>query len=621
MKNVSNAYRQSMRQPFRSQSEVKIQINGSSGIKIFNTSDIKTLNINNEVDPLSRKLPTEFITFSIIDVEGKYNPYSPNTEWEDADKNAEFTVQFGYHVNGSIEWLASDKYVLSGRPTFDNGIATFTGNKKLYTLTGRFYKGTFPQGTVSYSLLAQTVLNDAGLSSSEYYLDPILQSYSTSAAIPVDSHRNCLQLIAHACRCALYTDSNGIITIKEINFIVPNPWDFTITRRDVVRSQENLTKIDPLYKAESYEYSYETEESTRELAKQTNIDATNEYHIEFDMAKNVSVYLDGSVMQSSQVAIYASAADLIISGSGKHSVTVQGKAVSINKIINSAFYTDDTTGGVDVQDNPLITDYSNSLILRENTASWLQRRTKSNFTYRGNPELQVLDCIKYENPFGETSDVIVLKHSLLFDGTLKGELIVKDITKEPFLNPPSISFTSSTSTLKYPSGTEIEWEAVPDASGYRVYVDGNYVFRNNESQCIYSLASYTDVPGTYDVYVIAYNDDITSQPSNTVAFKVSLDAPELILLSGLGCKIEFSAGKNPYGVTKYIFYDVSGIDAVEIPSMYCLIVYNDETEFYTATIMDAGLHTGENYISAKATSDDPNYPESPFSLPPIIYTK
>lgn len=42
----------------------------------------------------------------------------------------------------------------------------------------------------------------------------------TTAALPIDTHMNCLQLIAHAARCRLFTDDDNIIHIKPFGVTV-----------------------------------------------------------------------------------------------------------------------------------------------------------------------------------------------------------------------------------------------------------------------------------------------------------------------------------------------------------------------------------------------------------------
>lgn len=40
-----------------------------------------------------------------------------------------------------------------------------------------------------------------------------LKDVKTKAPMPVLSHRECLQIIANAGRCVLYTDANGVIVM------------------------------------------------------------------------------------------------------------------------------------------------------------------------------------------------------------------------------------------------------------------------------------------------------------------------------------------------------------------------------------------------------------------------
>lgn len=53
-----------------------------------------------------------------------------------------------------------------------------------------------------------------------WVIDPTLKQMFTTAALPIDSHMNCLQLIAHACRCRLFTDDDNIIHIKPFGVTV-----------------------------------------------------------------------------------------------------------------------------------------------------------------------------------------------------------------------------------------------------------------------------------------------------------------------------------------------------------------------------------------------------------------
>lgn len=429
MKNVSAAYTESMSRAFRAQSEIRITIKRSTQDIIFGTEILTNVTQTTDIDPISRRLPTEELSFSIMDLEGLYDINSPSAEWKDIDANATVTLEYGYHVNGVIEWLDKDVYILSGKPSYNKGIATFNAQKRLATLTGIYYKGNFPSGNISYSSLAIQVLSDAGLSTNEYVLDDYLTNYTAYAPMPIDTYRNCLQMIAHACGCALYTDSNGRITIKNVNFITLNSNGFHLNRRDVVRDSESITKLEPLYKTEAYRYGYsDFETNPQEIYKATlEINDTVDYHIEFPAAKNVFINVNGTEISAN---IYAESADFVLSGNGETAITATGYPVKKSANIYTKLVSSDSTAETETLQNPLVTDYSVCAILAENTALYLQYRTTNSLSYRGNPEIQALDCIDYSTKFGDVIKALVLKSTIVFNGTLRGELILKNISKK-----------------------------------------------------------------------------------------------------------------------------------------------------------------------------------------------
>ena len=60
--------------------------------------------------------------------------------------------------------------------------------------------------------LAIDVLHDAGVTS--YSIPTYLQNIITYAPLPIATHRECLQLIANAGRCVLYTGVDGEIVMR-----------------------------------------------------------------------------------------------------------------------------------------------------------------------------------------------------------------------------------------------------------------------------------------------------------------------------------------------------------------------------------------------------------------------
>ena len=190
----------------------------------FVNKDIVSTQQKHDVDPLSRRLPTETMQFTILDYEHKYDPDNPAGIYAYVDKNSPIEIQFGYELpDGSVEWLKPDNYVLNAKPSAQNNQAAFNGTGLIGSLTGTFYKSKL--GSKSLYDMAQEVLLDAGLTLTEqganpWEIDEALKDMFTTAALPIDTHMNCLQLIAHAACCRLYTDDDNIIHIRPFGVTV-----------------------------------------------------------------------------------------------------------------------------------------------------------------------------------------------------------------------------------------------------------------------------------------------------------------------------------------------------------------------------------------------------------------
>lgn len=190
----------------------------------FVNKDIVSTQQKHDVDPLSRRLPTETMQFTILDYEHKYDPDNPAGIYAYVDKNSPIEIQFGYELpDGSVEWLKPDNYVLNAKPSAQNNQATFNGTGLIGSLSGTFYKSKL--GSKSLYDMAEEVLLDAGLTLTEqgtnpWEIDEALKDMFTTAALPIDTHMNCLQLIAHAACCRLYTDDDNIIHIRPFGVTV-----------------------------------------------------------------------------------------------------------------------------------------------------------------------------------------------------------------------------------------------------------------------------------------------------------------------------------------------------------------------------------------------------------------
>ena len=184
----------------------------------YTNEDLVSVVESNDVDPLSRRLPQEKLTYTILDFEHNFDPDNPMGVYSTINRGAPITIAYGYELDdGSIEWLQSDTYALDNRPSFKDNMVTFTGIGLLATMTNTYYKGAL--GSTNFYDLAVDVLEDANLTPTPEGDDPwdvdvSLKTMYTTTPMPIQTHAACLQMIAHACNCRLFTDEENIIHIK-----------------------------------------------------------------------------------------------------------------------------------------------------------------------------------------------------------------------------------------------------------------------------------------------------------------------------------------------------------------------------------------------------------------------
>ncbi|MFR8012039.1 MAG: hypothetical protein ACLU8W_09815 [Clostridia bacterium] len=192
--------------------------------KEFTGQEIVSTSQSHDVDPLSRRLPTETFQFTILDYEHNYDPDNPQGTYIYVDEKSPVSIQYGYELpDHTIEWIKPDRYLLDSKPTVQNNQATFSATGLIGSLNDIYYKGK--TGNQSFYDMALSVLEDANLGltpdgKKPWEIDESLKSMYSTAALPIDTHMNCLQLIAHACRCRLYTDDDNVIHIRPFGVTV-----------------------------------------------------------------------------------------------------------------------------------------------------------------------------------------------------------------------------------------------------------------------------------------------------------------------------------------------------------------------------------------------------------------
>lgn len=391
-------------------------------IRVFDNSVVSSSKQSHDVDPLTRRLPKESFSYTILDYAGAYNPDNPNSEWDFVNEKSPISVRHGYEVSpGSVEWLDPDRYILNSKPTHKNNTATFSGSGAIESMSDTYYKDTV--GDKSLYNMAVAVLRDANLTPTEdggdpWVIDDSLKSMRTVAVLPIGTHMNCLQLIAHAARCRLFTDSENIIHIEPFSIPAGDP---TLTV-DLSSSMENgltFSKIDKLKAVDVKKYAYKQSNDVTTIFEETT--TAVELHVEFSGAfTSVEVSVSGGSVVSSSV--YGRAVDLTLS-SGTKTVTITGRGYEESSVVYRK--TVAQTGEVDTEENPLITNDDMCIALADHVAGYLQYRSTYDIIYRGNPELETQDVVSLQSKFTESMRGLVLTNELTFNGSLSGKLKVK----------------------------------------------------------------------------------------------------------------------------------------------------------------------------------------------------
>lgn len=179
----------------------------------FRNNDLIKANFKSKIDFLSTALSTKSLSFTIDNSAQAYNPLNPHGLLQFGEERQPVSARFGYELDdGTVEWIPVESMTLQGTPTAKNLEATFTATDNLSILTGSFYKGLYrPSGITLYDLAVE-VLEDAEVE--DYLLDDHLKDVITKGPLPIATHKECLQIIANAGQCILYTDRLGNIRME-----------------------------------------------------------------------------------------------------------------------------------------------------------------------------------------------------------------------------------------------------------------------------------------------------------------------------------------------------------------------------------------------------------------------
>ena len=215
----------------------------------YSNAQTKDLTITEFVSSISDELPNEDMTFTFYDEENRFNVDDDNSFIDFLETMQKVTLSFGITLeNGTVEWNQIATMYLKDWKS-QKGIVSLTATDRLeqmedeYSLANRIYDRT------AYDE-AESIFSDAGLQPDEYYIDEYLRDVPLHNPMPQGTHKECLQLLANACRCIIRQDENGVIQIRANFANVIDPTEISVTDNGVAswsKPQNVLIGTDVVY--------------------------------------------------------------------------------------------------------------------------------------------------------------------------------------------------------------------------------------------------------------------------------------------------------------------------------------------------------------------------------------
>ncbi|MEG0339643.1 MAG: hypothetical protein RR573_06960 [Oscillospiraceae bacterium] len=404
-----------------------------------------------EVDPLSRRLPKLSLDFTLNNVDMLYNPENANGFWDLMGEQTPLWLSYSQKIYSGMTWgdlkaqmwatlelftwqqlfsggytetINGGRYYLTAEPESISINSKFTANTVLARMTEKYLFGTLE--TCNLYDLAVKVLEAAELplldnGQKPWKLWKGLKDIFSAAPMPNKPGAECLQLIAGAACCCLYVDRLGYIRIEPLSTDV-------YALKLGLDTQIGSAKIEKTSTVKSVNckyYSYYADKDATELAKLSfNVRGTASVFIEFQSpATDICVSVTGAT-ETHDTFVYGIRLNLV--GNGNADVVISGKALSSSTAnayvsISGA----EENASIKTISNPLITDSAAARKIAKFVSEYVKLRISSEFAYRGNPELDVLDTVCGESEFTGDFNGLVLHNEIKYDGTLFGKAVLK----------------------------------------------------------------------------------------------------------------------------------------------------------------------------------------------------
>lgn len=201
---------------------------------MFDNNSLISTSWKSECSHVSNQLPSKTFSFAIDNLNRRFAADDPNSYLAFLEEQQEVEFQYGRNLSdGTLFTIPGGKLRLKTWAS-DDTQAKFTAVGFLDYTESKYIKGKYYPNGISYYDLAVNVCEDAGIEN--YVIDNYLQTLYTKNPLPVEKHKNLLQLIANASRSIMRETRDGGIEIK--SSFTPNITNIT-TNGETIYSQVN----------------------------------------------------------------------------------------------------------------------------------------------------------------------------------------------------------------------------------------------------------------------------------------------------------------------------------------------------------------------------------------------
>ena len=186
----------------------------------YSKTDLISYSHSQSGDLLSGELPKNSVKFSLNNVDGVWNPDNPTGNIRYLAERQEIKVEYGYLLDGLIEWIDAGTFWISEWETASNGMeANFSARDALEFMSGT-YTG-IRKGTM-YDI-AKAAFNQSGIpvldnGNPRYSISQQLTWLNADFSDDTSDYTNAeiVQLCANAACCVFYQDRRGVLRVEPV---------------------------------------------------------------------------------------------------------------------------------------------------------------------------------------------------------------------------------------------------------------------------------------------------------------------------------------------------------------------------------------------------------------------